>query len=510
MANSVHAQGIRAYNTWYLYPKVGLTQYTGDQDRGLLDLWDKDGSEVEGLGIDQFPWGAGLELGYHFNNGWGLGLEGSIGFYGTAADDRENGDTGNAVNAEQLKLIGRYTFGYGTSPVAPFLEIGAFGTNAVEDNYEAPGDYALGFGPLIGLGLDIRATDHLSVMIEAQEMASFPDNAFDGDNRNPYRDPGDEGGFLEKFDALSFLGIGVKYNFKSAVIAPIVTGITCPTDVVAGSPATFTAMVEPGATEPLEYRWEFGAAGATGTGLTTTYTYDEEGTYTTTFTVTGPGGSDVETCVVNVARAPVNASIVTLTANPSTFTACEPTTVTFNANVAGDEPMTYEWDFGDGNTGTGPNPTHTYTEAGNYTVTLTLTGATGVPATRTTTVTVEECVNECMNITELNSVYFPRNSSTLTTEGRAALGENLEVLRNCPELCVRIEGWSAPGERNAQQLSEDRARAVAQFYQDNGIAASRTAAMGMGRVQGQTTKKEGGAQNQRADSIPLPCDQLNQ
>ena len=105
-------------------------------------------------------------------------------------------------------------------------------------------------------------------------------------------------------------------------------------------------------------------------------------------------------------------------------------------------------------------------------------------------------------------MYFPRNSSTLTAEGRAALGENLEILRECPDLCVRLEGWAAPGERNPQQLSEDRARAVAQFYQDNGIAASRIAATGMGVAEG-TTKKEGGAQQQRVDSIPVPCEDLN-
>ena len=33
-------------------------------------------------------------------------------------------------------------------------------------------------------------------------------------------------------------------------------------------------------------------------------------------------------------------------------------------------PVTFEWDFGDGNTSTEPYPTHIYTDPGSYTVTL--------------------------------------------------------------------------------------------------------------------------------------------
>jgi hypothetical protein len=34
------------------------------------------------------------------------------------------------------------------------------------------------------------------------------------------------------------------------------------------------------------------------------------------------------------------------------------------------QPITYDWDFGDGNTGSGPTPTHAYALPGLYTVTL--------------------------------------------------------------------------------------------------------------------------------------------
>jgi PKD repeat protein len=55
-----------------------------------------------------------------------------------------------------------------------------------------------------------------------------------------------------------------------------------------------------------------------------------------------------------------------------------PFTVTFtNDTVVGTVPMTYLWDFGDGNTSTEENPTHEYTVAGNYTVTFTVTNECG-------------------------------------------------------------------------------------------------------------------------------------
>jgi outer membrane protein OmpA-like peptidoglycan-associated protein len=108
----------------------------------------------------------------------------------------------------------------------------------------------------------------------------------------------------------------------------------------------------------------------------------------------------------------------------------------------------------------------------------------------------------------MNSVFFARNSSTLTDQARAALMENIEIFEQCPNLCAEIIGYAGPGERNAQALSEDRARAVEQFYVDNGIASSRFRTEGRGILPG-TTKKEGAAQARRVDTIPVQCVDLN-
>jgi uncharacterized repeat protein (TIGR01451 family) len=52
--------------------------------------------------------------------------------------------------------------------------------------------------------------------------------------------------------------------------------------------------------------------------------------------------------------------------------------VTFDATVSGDEPISFAWDFGDGNTSDLEDPTHTYDEGGCYTVTLEASNECGV------------------------------------------------------------------------------------------------------------------------------------
>ena len=105
-------------------------------------------------------------------------------------------------------------------------------------------------------------------------------------------------------------------------------------------------------------------------------------------------------------------------------------------------------------------------------------------------------------LSEPHSAFFGTNSSTLTEEARSSLEENADVLSQCPNLTVRIEGFAAPGERNPESLSEDRAEAVAGFYEDNGVPGERIESSGEGQVTGVTSKKGGTRQYRRVDSIP--------
>ena len=82
-------------------------------------------------------------------------------------------------------------------------------------------------------------------------------------------------------------------------------------------------------------------------------------------------GSDL-TCDVTTVAA--------FSANPLFGSA--PLTVNFDSGGGFGAPVSYAWDFGDGNTSGVPNPSHTFTVADEYLVTLTATDEFGRQTTQ--------------------------------------------------------------------------------------------------------------------------------
>lgn len=411
------------------------------------------------------------EIGYQTTSNFGIGLAYQAGRYPELATPDNDRFT--------TQLLGRYTFGAKTWTVAPYLDAGgSLSFTGTE----------IGGGPTVGAGLDIVLNDFASFYIESRTNLTFPEEAMDNaDSGAP-------------FDELSYAGIGFKLNFNLAPTTPMVRSIDGPTDVQTGESVTYSAQVNDDATRPLEYQWDFGD-GSTSSGLTGSHTFSQPGTYTVTFTASNRAGEASESITVNATRPPQPASIASINANPNPVDEGE--TVRFSSNVQGDSPLSYSWSFGDGASASGSSPTHTYEEPGEYTVRLEASNNAGSDS-RTLTMRVNRVLPEiCRSISELNSAYFESNSSTLTDEAETTLTENVNVLSKCPNLDVRIEGFAAPGERNVQSLSEDRAQAVAEYYQENGIGQGRITTSGEGQVEGVTTKKGGTRQYRRADSIPV-------
>jgi PKD repeat protein len=283
--------------------------------------------------------------------------------------------------------------------------------------------------------------------------------------------------------------------------APTVSSINTPDTLETGESGNFQATIEneEDADEPLSYTWDYGD-GSTGSGINTSKSYNSTGGYSVLFTASNEGGADSARASVRVVRPPQPAQITSVNGNPNPVDEGEQ--VEFSSNVSGDSPIEYSWSFGDGNSGSGSSPTHTYESAGEYTVRLEVSNDVGQDS-RTTTMRVERALPEiCMSVSEMNSAFFGRNSSTLTDEAKSNLMENSDILSQCPNLSVKVEGFAAPGERNAQSLSQDRAQAVADFYSNNGVESSRVDASGQGRVQGVNTKKGGTREYRRADSVP--------
>ena len=279
-----------------------------------------------------------------------------------------------------------------------------------------------------------------------------------------------------------------------------ITSLTGPDSLRTQEAGTFRAEVNADAPQPTAYAWTFGDQ-RTATGSLVSHQFAAPGTYTVEVTATDAKERSSDrarrTVVVYTPLAPPQ--VVSLTATP--LRADTRTPVRFAARIRSDAPATYAWSLGDGTTSSADEVTHTFATPGRYTVALEVANAAGVDQR---TVVVEVDAYEapfCRNLSEMSPVFFDRNSSTLKATATAALQENLDVMLTCPNLNVRIQGWAAPDERNAQRLSEDRARVVEAYYIQGGLLATRIASVGNGTFQGASQKEEA-AQYRRADSLP--------
>jgi len=147
-----------------------------------------------------------------------------------------------------------------------------------------------------------------------------------------------------------------------------------------------------GSTDPngdtLTYAWDFGN-GATATGATATYEFIEFGEQLVTLTVNdGNGNSDTDTIAITVTDPNV-APVASFTSTAESGIA--PVSITFDASTSSDEnndPLTYAWDFGNGDTAIGITTTYAFTTTGEFAVKLTVSdGSLDSSITKTITVT---------------------------------------------------------------------------------------------------------------------------
>jgi len=110
------------------------------------------------------------------------------------------------------------------------------------------------------------------------------------------------------------------------------------------------------------YYWDFGD-GHTSNAMNPNYTYVQAGTYQITLTVTGPGGTDTESQIVNVYPSPRAYFDV----SPAKVYVNDEKVRLFNLSEGADS---FIWEFGDGDTSHLRDPFHKYTKEGIYDITL--------------------------------------------------------------------------------------------------------------------------------------------
>ena len=158
------------------------------------------------------------------------------------------------------------------------------------------------------------------------------------------------------------------------------------------------------------YQWNFGNGDSSllvidngltiDNDVTTTYAYEDDGVYLVTLNVDDYEGgiaSDTMTVTVNNVAPVINSINGETEINQGEF-------VSYNAiaSDAGNDTLTYEWDFGDDSpTQNGINVNHVFADNGDYTITLTVTDDDGGVTTQTLDVvvsnlppTIEEIIGE--------------------------------------------------------------------------------------------------------------------
>ena len=184
---------------------------------------------------------------------------------------------------------------------------------------------------------------------------------------NPVHTYLSSGSFITTLITTSSAGCVDTFRSTPIIIGGFTTNFNSPTSVCINETVTFTNTSTP---SPISSSWTFGDGG-TATGINTTYSYVATGVYTVKLY------NNYSSCTDSITR--------TITVNPrpvSNFTApvtskCEPPLTVNFQDISTGSPVSWLWDFGDGNTSTGQNPSHTYTSYGNFTVTLIATNGFG-------------------------------------------------------------------------------------------------------------------------------------
>lgn len=471
-----------------------VATYTGD-----LDSDPSNSSLNLGDGFDDPGFGVGGEVGYLFNENLSFGL--GLMYQDLPALNNNRGDAVNVQGGEAYQFQGLFRYlPFANARVAPFLELGAAlvsGQGTENERGNDGDDDVLGYGPVVGLGLDIALTPRLGLFLAAQSTMVFPDVALDGADPGA-TDPDGLGRMDDSdFDILTNLGGGLRFAFRSPLQAPEIIGLDCPAELSTEDTGSFLAMTE----DDVTTTWVWGD-GTSGSGRTAVHRFSAPGAYTVSVTTTNRGGSDTESCLVNVVdrgEAPVLAGCRATMASADIGQE-----VTFQASATDADDITV--DFGDGSVASTLPARHAFRESGTYRVTITASNAYGQD-TCTVGVTVGDAY--CQGVSELSAVSFGYGAASLSYDATSRLDETIEILRRCPDICVTINGYSDGAEPgDALRISQARANAVREYYVAQGIESSRLRAVGRGIDPSANPKEDPGQGDRlgrRVDSIPGSC-----
>ena len=185
--------------------------------------------------------------------------------------------------------------------------------------------------------------------------------------------------------------------------SPSVAFTASPTAGCPGTTVQFTDQSVLNVAGSGSYQWDFGDGSPLSNTQNTSHIYGAPGFYNVSLFVTnsqGCVGNLVQNSYINIYTPPA----INITAN-TTFFCSAPATAVFINNTTGTQPITYQWDFGDGQQGSGTAPTHTYSNTGTYNVTVIATDGNGCMDTMV--------YNNFINVTTINANFTAPDSACI-------------------------------------------------------------------------------------------------
>jgi PKD repeat protein len=211
---------------------------------------------------------------------------------------------------------------------------------------------------------------------------SYP-NRIDAGNTTTFTVPGLADTGIYYFVVTAYDGSRTESAFsnsvaKSAAASPPSRIAPFSADTVSGTAPLSVNFTSYYAGTITAYAWNFGD-GTSSSAANPSKAYTSPGVYSVTLTVTGPGGTDIQSrsnlikIAASVAEpAPVRTAALTASA----ISGIEPLPVDFSSYYTG-KIDSYAWTFGDGTSSSESNPSKMFTAPGVYSVGLTVTGPGG-------------------------------------------------------------------------------------------------------------------------------------
>ncbi len=138
-----------------------------------------------------------------------------------------------------------------------------------------------------------------------------------------------------------------------------------------GRTASFEAQGSSG-----KYHWDFGDGQVWDGGSRASHSYAKSGTYTTSVTVDDGRGSRCSVASSAI-KVQVNEAPFAKISDVETCLASDPVNFDASKSTSSNGPLSYNWNFGDGDTADGVNVAHTYQKSGAYRVILTVKDSSG-------------------------------------------------------------------------------------------------------------------------------------